>query len=128
MNRSSRSQLRGVNSLLEWGDQKKASLALRRIEKQEENIYPFAPAINSRSKKIAKDRDRSVENRLLEYASANTEKLQQLQKKMSEGLFRPQISERSRSLAKGKKESETSKVPNGSASNLDFWRIEPKDA
>lgn len=69
-----------------------------------------------------------MENRLLEYASANTEKLQQLQKKMSENLFRPQISARSRSLAKGKKESGTSKVANGSVSNLDFWRIEAKDA
>ena len=126
VNRSSRSQFRSVNNLIEWGDQKKASLALRRIEKQEENLFPFAPAIDSKSKKLARQRSGNVEARLLEYASSQTERLNMLQKKMSESLFKPQISEKSRSLVKGKKEEETNKIQNGTFKNVDFWRVEPK--
>ena len=91
-----------MENLIDWGHQKRSNLALRRIEKQEENIYSFAPSINSKSKRLAQNRGGQVEIRLLEYASVNTEKLQQLQRKMSEQFFRPQISDRSRSLAKGK--------------------------
>lgn len=96
-----------------------------RLQKQEETDCTFVPIINSRSKKLTKDRCGGVDTRLFEDASEKENKLKKLKKQASLGLFHPQISNKSRELAKGIKDNELTRLDNGKTQNVDFWRVEP---
>jgi hypothetical protein len=72
-----------------------------------------------------KGRNGDVENRLLESGIEIQKNKLMLEKKLSQGFFRPQICSKSREIASGIKKNDLGKVQNGKTEKLDFWKVIP---
>lgn len=121
---------RDVDDLLRWGDQKRLKMMSKRLERYaDENSHnTFTPEIDGRSRKMAGRRNGQVEDRLLQSGLDKNKKMESKIAAENKAMFRPKISDKSRELARGKKDQNLYKLDNGKTNNLDFWEAIPTSA
>lgn len=124
--RSGRSGVRNVeDDLLAWGHGKQLKQTTARLNSMLDGQYSFSPNINPKSRKLVGRRNGPVHNRLMEAGTSRDEKIQSKLQQENENMFRPEIGDKSRQLAKRKHDIQLVKLNNGKTQNLDFYYAVP---
>lgn len=119
---------RGVDDLLNWGQEKIFKQTTARMNAQTREQCSFSPNINERSKRLIGQRNGEVHDRLMQSGKSRDKKLAQTLKLEKNQMFSPSIGKKSRQLADKIGEQTLVKQDNGQTANLDFFYAIPKDA
>lgn len=124
INKSASEVDRSVDDLLKWGDEKRLKLASKRLSNLQ-RAPSFTPEISKKSKRMTRNREGDLYERLTRTAQQKEEKMEEIRREYDRKFFKPKISEYSRKLAAGGNETELRKIENGKTKNLDFFQAEP---
>ena len=133
INDSSKNDIRKVDDLLKWGDEKKMKLVQKRLHKLHNmEEFGFTPEISEVSKLLAerrkkKTQDEPLHERLMKAGEETKKKRAKMLKAEQKKMFKPRLNKKSKQILEKKKEGLT-KMDNGKTENLDFFHAIPTES